>query len=291
MLGGFLSAGFIFMIEFRDDSIKSVDQLRTVYLPALTLSVIPTFKKENGRKKKSESSVISDELIILKNRFSPAAESFSRLKNNIIYQHGNYPPKTIAVTSAEKGDGKSTIISNLGITLAQEGFKTLVLDTDLRQPKIHTYYNLNSSPGLTDYLFYDAPIQDTIQNTDIRSLKVVTAGSKINNPDIIAGSQSFKSFLNNLESVFDVILMDTPPFGIISDSTPLLKTAEATIVVAKHRKTNKGMLLKTVEDLGRIQANVTTVVLNAFDHRKETGSYYGDNYYQTLYSNYKSYVN
>lgn len=92
-----------------------------------------------------------------------------------------------------------------------------------------------------------------------------------------------------MEDVFDVIIIDTPPYGVVSDSAALLKYAEKSVVVAKYRKTNKGMLLKTMDELKEIGANVTNIVLNVFDHQKETANYYGNGYYKTLYSNYEEY--
>ena len=96
--------------------------------------------------------------------------------------------------------------------------------------------------------------------------------------------------MKKMEDTFDVIILDTPPFGIISDSTAILRNAKATVVVAKYRKTNRGMLTRTVEELANIQANVISVVLNDFNYRKETSDYYGAGYYQSLYTNYETYV-
>ena len=293
MLSGFICAGFIFVREFMDNSLKDVDQLRTVYMPSMTLSVIPTFEKTSSKNKKffkqGEGS-IPDELVMLSNPAGFSAEAIRRLKNNIIYQHGEVPPKTIAVTSAEKGDGKSTIVSNLAISFAEEGYRTLVIDADFRRPKIQSYFGLGAKEGLSDYLNANISVQQLIQDTDLTDLKIITAGKEIQRPENIGGSLVFKQLINKMEQVFDVIILDTPPFGIISDSTALLKNADTTLVVGRYRKTNRGLLFRTVEELGRIHANVSRIVLNDFDYRKEMGSYYGSGYYQALYTNYESYV-
>lgn len=291
MLGGLFSAGFIFIREFSDNSVKSVDQLRTMYLP--TLTAIPTFAKVSKKHQRSFTvgkGKVPDELVLLNNRSSVTSESIRRLKNEIIYQHGDIPPKTVAVTSPEKGDGKSTIAANLGVAFAEEGYKTLLLDADFRRPKIQKYFGLSNEPGLTDYLDGDLPIQRLIRNSELNMLKIVTAGKEPHRPDLIGSSKAFRQFISKMEELFEVIILDTPPFGVISDASALLKAAEATLVVARYRTTNKGMLQRTIEELGQIQANVTNIVLNDFDHRKETGGYYGSGYYQSLYSNYESYV-
>jgi len=274
-----------------DNSVNSVDQLKSIHLPLL--SAVPVLDRVANRNKQSFSigkGRIPDELVLLHDRTNIASESIRRLKNNLIYQFGDVPPKTIAVTSAEKGDGKSTIVSNLGIAFAEEGYKTLVIDTDFRRPKLHTYFGLSNDAGLTNYLIGKLPIQELIKDTDLVNLKVITAGNESGRPENVVSSNEFKLFLKRMEEVFDVIIMDTPPFGVISDSMALLKRAESTLVVTKYRKTNRGVFLKTIEELERINANVNGIVLNGFDHRKETGTHYGPGYYKALYSSYEEYV-
>lgn len=293
MLGGLFAAGLIAFYDFKDNSVKSVDQLRTIYLPALTLSVIPAFDKVPKKNRKffaTGNGRIPDELVLLQDRASLPSESIRRLKNHLIYHHGDKPPKTIAVTSPEKGDGKSTIVANLGIAFAEEGYRTLVIGADFRRPQLGKYFGLSGKNGLTSYLAGHITIQQLLQSTDLNNLKVVAAGEVPLNPETIVSSRPFKEFLNSMKEIFDVIILDTPPFGIISDSAALMKESEAVLVVVGYKKTNQGMLLRTIEELEKIHANVTGIVLNNFDHRKETGNYYGAGYYQSLYSNYDAYV-
>lgn len=292
MLGGALSMGFITIKEYRDNSVKSVNELRT-HLPQLMFSAIPSLEKVSVKDQKYFTvgkGRVPDELVLLQDPSSIVSESIRRLKNNIIYQNGIAPPKTIAITSPEKGDGKSTVVSNLGIAFAEEGYKTLLVGADFRRPKLQEYFGLTGQDGLYDYLKGTLTFQEAlmlIQNTELQDLKIITAGKETQNPEIIGKSKMFKQFLKKMEEVFDVILIDTPPFGIISDSTALLKDAAATLVVVRHRKTNSGLLIRTIEELGRIQSNVSGIVLNDFDHEKEL---YGGDYYQTMYGSYEAYV-
>lgn len=291
MLGGVLATSIIVLRDFFDNSISSVDELKMTRLPMLSaIPVLEKVSKKNKKTFKNGSGEIPTELVLLRDRSHVASEAMRRLKNNIIYQHGDIPPKTIALTSPEKGDGKSTVVANLGIAFAEEGYKTLVVDTDFRRPKLHNYFGIPNSAGLTDYLEGKLPVQKLLQDTDLGYLKVVTAGSKTDRPETIVSSKEFKQFLKKMEDVFDVIIMDTPPFGIISDSTTLLKNADVTLLVTKYRKTNRGVFMKTVEELERIKANVTGIVLNGFDHRKESGGNYGPGYYKSVYTDYESYV-
>lgn len=291
MLGGLFSASIIFIKEFLDNSVNSVGDLKKGYLPSV--SVVPKFDKIPRRKRKDFSvgeGKIPAELVLLQDKASISSEAIRRLKNNIIYQYGDWPPKTVAVTSAEKGDGKSTIVANLGIAFAEDGYKTLLIGADFRRPKLGKYLGLSSSKGLSDYLEGKLSFEDLIKDTDEENLKIIVSGENTQTPETLGSSMLFKQLLRKMEDVYDVIILDTPPFGIISDSTSILKYAESTVVVAKYRKTNQGILLRTLEELENIQANVTGIVLNDFDYRKETSNYYGAGYYRSLYTNYESYA-
>jgi len=291
MIGGVLSAGIIAIREFMDNSINNLDMLKMSYLPLLAaVPVIEKTKRSKLKSSKGENARYSDDLVVIKDRSHLASEAIRRLKNNLIYQNGEVPPKTIALTSAEKGDGKSTIVSNLAVSFAEVGYKTLLIDTDFRRPKQHTNFGYDNSTGLTDYLSGKTGIKALVKDTDINLLKFVGSGGKHEAPDTLVSSKKFNEFLNQMESVFDVIILDTPPFGIVSDSTALLKRAKTTVLVTKYRKTNRGVFQKTVEDLERINANIGGIVVNGFDHRKETASGYGSGYYKSVYDNYESYV-
>jgi len=291
MLGGVLSAGIIFVREFMDNSVNNLDMLRTSYLPLL--AAVPVFDKVSKKDRKSFSSgegEVPKELVLLQDRSNLASEAIRRVKYNLIYQNGDTPPKTIAVTSAEKGDGKSTIVSNLAISFADDGYKTLLIDTDFRRPKLHTYFGYENESGITDYLNGKIKLVGLLKETDKNMLKLITSGTRYEAPDTIVNSKKFNEFLSQMEEVFDVIVLDTPPFGIISDSTALLKRVKSTILVTKYRKTNRGVFQKTVEDLERINANISGIVVNGFDHKKETSGYYGSGYYKSMYEDYESYA-
>ena len=118
------------------------------------------------------------------------------------------------------------------------------------------------------------------KSTDNNHLKIVTAGKNNPSPESVVNSREFRAFMDKMKELFDVIICDTPPFGIISDSTGLLKSVESTIVVTRFRKTNRGVLLKTLEELERIDAQVGGIVLNAFNHKYEAGTHYGSGYYK-----------
>jgi capsular exopolysaccharide synthesis family protein len=292
ILGGMVSVAIITVREFFDNSINSVDQMVSHRLPML--ATIPSFKKgvKNGMNHAFSvgNGSIPDEMVILRDRSSIVSESIRRLKNNIIYQNSDKAPKTIAVTSPEKGDGKSTVVCNLAVAFAEEGYRTLLIDADFRRPKVHKYFGISNLNGVSNYLNDNLSISDIIHDSEHKNLKIVTSGTKNERPELISGSEAFKKLLSRMEDIFDVIIIDTPPYGIISDSTALLRQVDMTVLVAKYRKTNQAVFLHTLEELGRINAKVSGLVLNDFNPKNETSNKYGMSYYNSVYTDYESYV-
>lgn len=291
VLGGFVAGLIITGREFFDNTISGVDELKSVHLPLLT--AIPTIDKKLTYKKnavsKQSNGNISGEMVMIKAKSSIASESIRRLKNNLIYQNGDVPPKTIAVTSAEQGDGKSTVACNLAVAFAEEGYKTLLVDCDFRRPKVHSFFGFDNKRGVSEYIQGDIQLPTVIKHTDLQHLKVITSGLKREHPESIVGKKEFGNFVGKVEEIFDLIILDTPPFGIVSDSAALFKRAEATIVITKYRQTDKGVFTHTIQELKRINANVRGIVINGYNPKKSTG-YDGIGYYGSVYQGYESYA-
>ncbi len=288
-------AGFIIVVrEFFDDTISSIGTIKTHEVPML--AAIPTLKKitsTNGGgidTYKIGKGKVPNEMVLFKDRSNIVSESIRRLKNNIIFQNSDNVPKTIAITSSEKGEGKTSIACNLALAFADEGYKTLIVDTDFRRPRVHTLFGLSNSKGISDLIKGLSSTSEVIQNSDNRYLKVITSGSKLERPESLVNDKNFEAFLKKMDSIFDVIILDTPPFGIISDSTSLLRNADATVMVAKYRKTNKQVYMHTLDELRRINSNVCGMVLNGFEPDKDPAAHYGSGYYKMMYDGYKSYA-
>src|SRR5699024_4446863 len=133
--------------------------------------------------------------------------------------------------------------------MAEEGYWTLAIGADFRKPKLYKYFGLPQEFGLFNYLNGEIPFKQVLKDTDIEKLKFISAGNGVEVPQIAGNSARLDKLLQKMEEVFDVIIIDTPPYGVISDSAGLLKYAEKTVVLAKYRKSNKGMLLRTMDEL------------------------------------------
>jgi capsular exopolysaccharide synthesis family protein len=232
---------------------------------------------------------ISTGLVTFLDSISPIAESYRRLQSNVAYSKPDEPYKCLLVTSSNKSEGKSTLTANLAITLAESGNRVVVVDCDFRRPRVHKIFGVAKTPGVVEQLFSNKPIGDFVQETVIPNLFVVTAGNKPPNPAEINRSKKLKAAIEELKATFDYVLLDTPPYGIITDAAPLIKLVDGVVLVAKLNQTISAELDHTIDNLKRINANVIGSVMNAYDKRKTSGYYYSDYYYQYSYDSYSAY--
>ncbi len=230
-------------------------------------------------------------LAALLNPLSPASESFRHLRTNIQFSFPDTVVETLLVTSSNKGEGKTLTAANLAVVMAQAGRRTLLVDTDLRRPRVHKMLGLNREPGLVEHLF-DEQTADLAGAgpaggglaTGIDHLHVLPAGQSVPNPAELLGSQSMRAFVEEAREHFDVIIFDTPPVLAATDA-PLLSTqCDATIVVAQAAATRGPELDQTLKSLAGVGARVVGTLLNGFDTSMTYGydykyRYYAKNYY------------
>ena len=192
--------------------------------------------------------------------------------------------KSILVSSAGPGEGKTTTVANMAITYANLGKKTLLIDTDLRRPVVHKVLELKKEPGITNYLAGATKnFSDLIQKTDIQNLFVVTSGIIPPNPSELLGSDKMALLIKKLEKEWDIVLFDSPPLVAVTDATMISKEIDKIVIVVKVGQTDKGAFSRTVELLNNVKAPIGGVVLNAVTQNSSYGSYY---YYYQYYNYY-----
>jgi len=292
-IGLLLSISYIGIKEFTTPEIDSVEKMKKKGYPVI--GVIPDLQyyiKEqfNGDDFVNiEGNEISTGLVTLLDSISPSAEAYRRLQSNILYSRPDNPYKVILTTSSNKSEGKTTLSSNLAISFAETGKKVLLIDCDFRRPRIHKIFGFESNPGIIDCLFTDEDPLTMIKTTIVENLYVFTIGMIPPNPSEIIRSEKFKNLINKLRDDFDFIILDTPPYGIITDAAPLINLADGIIAVAKFNQTKSIEFDFTLENLRKIKAPIIGLALTAFDAKKTSGYYYSDYYYQYSYESYKDY--
>ncbi|MAB66915.1 MAG: hypothetical protein CL662_08750 [Bacteroidetes bacterium] len=288
-MGCVLAVGFVLVREMLNDTITSTDALKEFQKPVL--GAIPDFSvigelDPNERQYIGKKSV-SNQLITLFDHISPISEAYRRLRINVVYANPDKDYKILMVSSATKGEGKSTVAANLAVTFTGSEKKVLIIDLDLRRPTQHKIFGENKEPGLSDALFdstIDARLSTVAPNVDL-----ITVGHKTPEPASVLDSKRLKQLIDKYKSEYDHIILDTAPYGIISDSASLLRLIDGLIVVSRFNVTTKRELKFTLEGLEHLNADVLGIVLNAFDPKKSTDYYTNYNYYKRTYSEYYKY--
>lgn len=201
-----------------------------------------------------------------------ASEDYRSLRTSLLYSLIDTSPKAIVITSPGAGEGKSTTCANLGVVLAQAGKSVLVIDCDLRKPRMHQLFGLRNLQGIVNVLVGEMSLTEVAQNADVSELKIVTSGPIPPNPSELLGSRRFYDLLDETRQAFDYVLLDTPPVEAVSDSTILAGQTDGTLLVFNARNTRKGAVRQSVHSLQSVGANVLGTVMNSVKSSK--GSYY-----------------
>ena len=207
-------------------------------------------------------------------------ESYKSIRANITFSLMKKGCKKIVFTSSVAGEGKTTTTINLAISFAQAGQKVLLIDGDLRKPKIHQYFSISNTPGLTDYLgsTVSASNQDRVDLfsivhlTEYENLSVICSGSIPPNPAEILGSEPMANFLDDVSNDFDYIIIDTPPINIVSDALPIIRESDGVVLVVRYNQSTHPEVEKAIAALEFIDAKILGFVVN-FVETKSGGKY------------------
>jgi capsular exopolysaccharide synthesis family protein len=279
IIGLFLAGAIVFVIEYLDDSIKTAEQVtQTLGLPVIGYIA----EIEHGQEK----------VYVCDNPRSPVAEAFRTLRTNLEFAGVDQPLKSLLVVSVHPGEGKSTIASNLSITLAQGGKRVLLVDADLRRPRIHHVFDLTNRAGLSD-LFRDSnSILDVTRVWKDSSLNIITSGSIPPNPADLLASKKMETILASAEQTADLIVVDAPPF-LVADASILASRVDGILLVIRPGKTPMDAALSTLEQIKRAGGRIVGVVMNRIPRNRPY--YYGGyrhytNYYRGGYAYYDTAV-
>nr|WP_232735682.1 CpsD/CapB family tyrosine-protein kinase [Alteribacter populi] len=204
---------------------------------------------------------------------SPAAEQFRTLRTNIQFASVDKEIRTIMITSSTPGEGKSTAIANLGVVLAQQQKRVLLIDSDLRKPTVHFTFQLPNQMGLTNVLTRQSSFEEAVIETPVPFLEVLPSGPVPPNPSELAGSKAMKDLLSKVKDTYDYILLDAPPVNVVTDPQILSNQCDGVILVVRSGKTEEDAGKKAVDSLKKANANILGAVLNDRD-MKETNYYY-----------------
>ncbi len=275
--GIILSLLFIALGYLLHNKVSSQNELEKL-TPAPVLGVIPFYKKEKMDYTK---------LLIEKNSRSALGEAFRSIRTNMEFINTERSKKVIAITSTISGEGKTFISINLGAIIALSDQKVAIIDLDMRRPKVHLAFSDEpmSYKGVSTILINKHSIEECILHTDLPNLDYIPAGPTPPNPSELILSAAFEKMLNNLKDHYDIIILDTPPVGMVTDGILATKKSDMTIYVVRSDYSKK-VFLKSLNRL--IQVNMLTnitVILNSIETTKNQGYGYGYGYDNGYYDN------
>lgn len=200
-------------------------------------------------------------LIVQADPKSPRAESFRSLRTNLQFLDVSDQPRSYVITSSIQSEGKSTTAANLAIALADAGHRVIIIDADLRRPKLASYFDLEGAVGLSDVLIRRATLEDTMQPWGRGALTVLPAGAIPPNPSELLGSSVMQKLISGLEKQFDYVLIDAPPLLPVTDGALLARHTGGALVVVAAGRTHKNQLKGALESLVHVNASVAGLVM------------------------------
>ncbi|MEP6719180.1 MAG: polysaccharide biosynthesis tyrosine autokinase [bacterium] len=277
--------GLAFLLDFLDDTVKTVDDIdRYLHLPALAL--IPASRDRArlvGLGGPSADPSDSTALALINDARSPIAESYRHLRTSLLLSSAGQPPKTILVTSSQPSEGKTTTTINTAFMLAQTGAEVLVVDCDLRRPRLHAHFDAPNTKGLTNWLSGETDIDSLMQTLPAQpNLKFLTSGPVPPNPAELLGSDEMRKLLGILSARFSHIVLDSPPAISFTDASILSTMVDGVVLVVHGGRSSRAVVRRAKQQLLDVGAHIFGVVLN--NVKLETQDYYYSGYYSGYYA-------
>ena len=285
--------GLAIFLEYMNDSVRSTEDVdRWLRLPSM--GVIPAVGGFNGRRllpgrslaRRGARGADSPELLVSAEGRSALAEAYRHLRTSVLLSTPGHAPRTLLVTSSVPAEGKTTTAVNAALSLAQTGAAVLLVDADMRRPRLHSIFELSNSRGLSTILSDDlseAEVLSMIQRHDGTGLSVLTSGAVPPNPAELIGSEQMRRLVGTLEGAFTHVVIDTPPVGSFTDGVLASTLVDGVLLVVHSGKTSRGVVRRTRQLLQDVGARVFGVVLNNVNLREQDYYYYRSYYSQTYY--------
>lgn len=272
VLGLGISIGYVLTKNHFDNTVKTPEDIQKYDINVLAwIPQIEGVETQNNK---------DFEFIVARKPDSIPSEAFRALRTRVQFSKINRDNlKTILVTSSAPREGKTTVTVNLAGTFSHSNKKTLILDCDLRKPRVHNVFGANRFPGLVDYFFGQASLEEITRASELNNLFYITAGTIPPNPAELLESQQMLDFLEELKSIYDIILIDSPPIIAVTDSEVLSKLVDASILVVSANTTEADLMTKAVELIKNENKAFIGTVLNNFSYKSGYGSYYKYYYY------------
>ncbi len=209
---------------------------------------------------------------------SRRAEAYRQVRTSLAFASEKGPPKSIIITSSSSSEGKTSLAVNLAITSARSGQRVALVDADLRRPMVHTFLDTPEHKGLVNVLAGTIELSDALQSSEAGPMDVLVAGPVPTNPSELLGSETMLKTIRQLESSYDIVIIDTPPVLPVTDALLIGVNVDAVVVVARLGQTTRDRIRRTTAALTQVKANIAGVVPNGAIEREDSAYYYAYRY-------------
>lgn len=286
VIGGVLGLVFSFAlamaIEFNDTSIRSIEDVNE-YIGLEVIGTIPRMRfgrPRGGRRRRATYVSTVDEeqidscIVTQHDPKSPISEAYRTLRTNFQFATIKLKPKTVMVTSAVPGEGKTTTAVNLAVTMADRGMRVLIVDTDLRRPNVHRVLRMERGPGLADVLREGLDPKSVIRPTRIENLWIISSGRVPPNPSELIGSDHMAALMNQLGDEFDLVICDAPSVLVVTDPVLLATHVDTSMMVVSTNNARRETVIRAKKLLTTAQVDVAGVVVNGLETTRRHYYYY-----------------
>jgi capsular exopolysaccharide synthesis family protein len=269
--------GLAFLFEYLDTNIKDAREVESL-LRVPILGLVPSWNALSGRRRRELSGTKASDkpfaLVAHTEMASISAEAFRGLRTNLLYSTPEHPPKTIMATSLSPEDGKTSLVTNLAITLAQLGSgPVLLIDADMRRPDLHEVLEIEQAPGLSTYLTGQVELDAAIKPTAVPNLFAIPAGRNPINPAELLASTRIRQMIETLGQRYAHIIFDTGPLFGVSDAMILAGQVEGVILVLRQGRASRDGAQRAIRNLVSVHGRLLGVILNDVD--MNGNGYYG----------------
>lgn len=272
VIGLVLSVGLAIAIDFFDTRIKYPEDIKRRYdLPII--GAIPVITEEEA-----DNIFINSQNTYIVSTEASFFESYRNIRTNIMFSNVDNPYKTLLITSSIPGEGKTSVACNVALSFAKAGMRTIIVDVDLRRPRIHRAFNIKTVKGLTSVLVADVDYDRVIKHNVFENLDVLPAGIRPPNPAELLGSAAMKSLIKSLEEEYDVVILDSPPVSVFTDAASLATDVDAVLYVVSSGVVHQNELNRGLENLKNVNANVIGVVMTRIETDAKGQDYYSYKY-------------
>lgn len=243
-------------------------------------------------KKRDKKVIHEDKIIVNEKTISGKVEGYNRLKDNILYLNADGNTKVIQIESSVMHEGKTTVATNLAVSLGFTDKKVVVVDLDFRKANVHRRFNMHNDKGLSEYMLGSIDYDGLVQHTQYKNVDLITRGGKVYNSSVILVSDKFKQLMAKLREEYDFVILDCAPVLQVSDYINILSVSDGVLFLVAYGMTTRNQVTDAVKELKKNGARLLGTVFTMYDRKKDKGYGYGyGKYYgKGYYSYYRTYI-